>query len=293
MIGLLFGTAHAAMGIEDDLTYLVGRLRAAWPDVQINIRGDSGFGVPKMYDVCEDLRLDYTLGLGMNAVLKRQSEAVLAVALQKYEETGQPQRLFTSLWYQAKSWRRPRFVIIKAEAHAQGTNRRAVVSNRPGASLFAEATDDECTERGESENRNKELKCGMAADRRERPPHHGEPAASLHARRGGQPAGSLASGGRRGCGPREADRRAACRLVALPDALPASGRRHPRLPSRSAIKQRMILIPIRRAPASQPKPAWGKGGRARRPPPSAPPAPQPRQVSPTPDAPSTRMNNSG
>jgi hypothetical protein len=62
-----------------------------------------------------------------------------------------------------------------------------VVTNRLGASLFAEATYDEYTERGESENRNKERKSGMAADRRERPSRRGEPAASLHARRGGQP----------------------------------------------------------------------------------------------------------
>jgi hypothetical protein len=165
MICLLFGTAHPTLGIEDDLTYLVERLRAVWPDVQISIRGDSGFAVPKVYLLCEDLRLDYTFGLGMNAVLKRQSEEVLQEALQKYEQTGEPQRLFTAFWYQAQTWSQPRFTIIKAEAHAQGTNRRAVVTNRPGAMLLPEATYDEYTERGESENRNKELKCGLAADR--------------------------------------------------------------------------------------------------------------------------------
>lgn len=165
MICLLFGTAHPTLGIEDDLTNLVERLRAVWPDVQISIRGDSGFAVPKMYLLCEDLRLDYTFGLGMNAVLKRQSEEVLEEALQKYEQTGQPQRLFTAFWYQAQSWSKPRFTIIKAEAHAQGTNRRAVVTNRPGAPLLPQASYDEYTERGESENRNKELKCGLAADR--------------------------------------------------------------------------------------------------------------------------------
>ena len=33
MVCLLFGTAHAALGIEDDLPYLVRRLREVWPDV--------------------------------------------------------------------------------------------------------------------------------------------------------------------------------------------------------------------------------------------------------------------
>jgi hypothetical protein len=165
MLCLLFGTAHATLGIEDDLAYLVERLRALWPDVQINLRGDSGFAVPKTYTLCEELRVDYTLGLGMNAVLKRRSDDLLKEALRKYEETGQPQRLFTAFWYQAQSWSKARWTIVKAEAHAQGTNRRAVVTNRPGAPLLPQATYDEYTERGESENRNKELKCGLQADR--------------------------------------------------------------------------------------------------------------------------------
>jgi hypothetical protein len=165
MVCLLFGTARPTLGMEDDLAGLVRRLRAVWPDLRISLRGDSGFAVPLTYELCEQLRVDYTLGLGMNAVLKRRSEAILAEALKQYEETGQPQRLFTAFWYQAASWPHPRWTVVKAEAHAQGTNRRAVVTNRPGAQVLPPAAYDEYTERGESENRNKELKCGLQADR--------------------------------------------------------------------------------------------------------------------------------
>jgi hypothetical protein len=165
MVGLLHGTAHASLGLEDDLEYLVQRLRAVWPDVRIEIRGDCGLGVPGIYAACERLRLDYTLGLGMNAVLKRKSDQLLAQAVAQQAETGDPQRLFTAFWYQAESWPEPRWVVVKAEANAQGTNRRAVVTNRPGASILPGATYDEYAERGESENRNKELKCGLRADR--------------------------------------------------------------------------------------------------------------------------------
>ena len=56
-------------------------------------------------------------------------------------------------------------MVVKAEANAQGTNRRFVVTNRPGASVYLEATYDEYAMRGESENRNKELKCGLGMDR--------------------------------------------------------------------------------------------------------------------------------
>jgi hypothetical protein len=109
--------------------------------------------------------VDYTLGLTMNAVLKRRSEEILAEEVRNYEETGQPQRLFTAFDYQAASWPQPRWTIVKAESHAQGTNRRAVVTNRPGARVLPQTTYDEYTERGESENHNKELKCGLQADR--------------------------------------------------------------------------------------------------------------------------------
>jgi hypothetical protein len=153
------------LGAQDDLAYVVGRLRQAWPDVQIHLRGDSGFGVPSMYEACEQLGINYTLGIGMNTTLKKRSEELLAQAVARWESTGQPQRLFTAFWYQAASWPTPRFVVIKCEAHAQGTNRRAVVTNRPGAQVLPQAAYDAYTDRGESENRNKELKTALQADR--------------------------------------------------------------------------------------------------------------------------------
>ncbi|RUL86827.1 transposase [Tautonia sociabilis] len=78
---------------------------------------------------------------------------------------GQQQRSFLPVIYQAESWPTPQLVVIKVEAHAQGTNRRAVVINRPGSAVLPQAVYDEYVMRGESENRNKELKSELAADR--------------------------------------------------------------------------------------------------------------------------------
>ena len=162
---LLHGTAHATLGAQDDLAYVMGRLRQAWPDVQIHLRGDSGLGTPTMYEACEQLNIDYTLGIGMNATLKKASDLLLAEAVAQWESTGQTQRLFTTLEYRAQSWSITRRVIIKCEANAEGINRRAVVSNRPGATVLPGAVYDAYADRGESENRNKELKRGLQADR--------------------------------------------------------------------------------------------------------------------------------
>ena len=165
MLGLRHGTAHAALGADDDLEYLVRRLRQVWPGVAIYVRGDGGFGLPGMYTVCERLGIFYTFGLSTNAVLGRETEELLAEAVRRFASSREPQRLFTGFWYQAGTWPCPRWVVAKAEANRQGTNRRFVVSNRPGARVLVEATYDEYAGRGESENRNKELKCDLGLAR--------------------------------------------------------------------------------------------------------------------------------
>jgi hypothetical protein len=165
MVSLRPGAVPAWLGADDDLDYLVRRLREVWPDVDIEVRGDGGFGVPVMYAVCERLELVYTFGLATNAVLKRMSDVLLAEALENYEKTAVPERRFGTFGYRAGSWPIVRQVVVKAEANAAGTNRRFVVTNRLGVRVLPGATYDEYANRGESENRHKELKCGLAGDR--------------------------------------------------------------------------------------------------------------------------------
>lgn len=165
IVGLRFGTCSAFLGADDDLRYMVRRIRHVWPDMEIHVRADCGFGVPLMYETCEELGVTYSFGIGMNATLKAASDELLNKAVAGFESTGEKQRLFMRLEYQAESWNRQRTVIIKAEMHAGGENRRAVVSDRPAAWDFPEAIYDAYTERGESENRNFELKCDLRAER--------------------------------------------------------------------------------------------------------------------------------
>ncbi|HEV3445047.1 MAG TPA: transposase, partial [Gemmataceae bacterium] len=84
MLSLRHGSAHAALGADDDVAYLVTRLRRVWPDVVLHFRGDCAFGVPDMYEVCERLRVVYTFGLTANAVLQRETESLLAEVIATY-----------------------------------------------------------------------------------------------------------------------------------------------------------------------------------------------------------------
>jgi hypothetical protein len=92
LLSLRPGNVHAALGADDDLAYLVTRLRDVWPDVVLHFRGNCGFGLPAMYDVCEGLRVGYTFSLSANAVLQRPTEDLLTEAVDTYERERQVAR---------------------------------------------------------------------------------------------------------------------------------------------------------------------------------------------------------
>jgi hypothetical protein len=65
-------------GVVATLRRLVAALRAAWPDVLILVRGDSGLAVPEMYEFCEAHGLLYALGYSSNDVRKQRTAAALS-----------------------------------------------------------------------------------------------------------------------------------------------------------------------------------------------------------------------
>jgi len=158
------GTVHAAVGADDDLMRVVNALRKQRPDIAIHIRGDAGFGVPWMYEICEENGLTYTFGFSSNERLKRLTEGLMDRAVERYAQTQQKQRLFECLEYQAQTWNHPRRVIAKAECHEQGTNLRLIVTNLSNV----ESADDgqrEYDDYIQSEHRMDELKNGLHMDR--------------------------------------------------------------------------------------------------------------------------------
>lgn len=81
----------------------------------------------------------------MNGVLKRESQARQDQAGAQFEQPRQPPRRFMSRMYPAGTWSAPQRVVIPCEAHEQGLNRRAEVTNRPGAEVWQRAVYDEYT----------------------------------------------------------------------------------------------------------------------------------------------------
>ncbi len=156
------GNTHASRGAVAILKRVVSRLRAAWPSVRIGIRADAGFAVPALYEYCEDEGIDYTVGLVTNPRLKALAEPLLERAQERYEAEGEKVRLLAEGRYRAGSWERERRVVYKAEAMPEGTNRRFVVTSRTDE---PEKLYDWYVGRGETENRIKDFKLALKADR--------------------------------------------------------------------------------------------------------------------------------
>ena len=127
------GTCHASRGAVGVLKRLVRHIRARFPQVTIELRADSGFAVPGVYDYCEDQHIPYTIGLATNDRLEALAAPLAEQAKEQREETGEKVRLLDEGHYQAGTWRQERRVVIKAEALEKGLNIRFVVTSRDDA----------------------------------------------------------------------------------------------------------------------------------------------------------------
>jgi hypothetical protein len=151
----------------EELTRVVGQIRARWPAVEIWIRADSGFARESVMTWCEANDVHYVLGLAKNARLRRAIGRALAEAEAEHRVTQVPVRRFEELRYRTrKSWSRERRVVAKAEWLPGKANPRFVVTSLAtedhGAKTLYETI--YCA-RGDMENRIKEQQLALFADR--------------------------------------------------------------------------------------------------------------------------------
>jgi hypothetical protein len=157
------GTVHASRFVVLVLRRLLRRLRAAWPDVALAIRADSGFAVPRLYAWCDANGVESTVGLIPNPALERLAAPLLAEArARSADQGGAKVRLAGEARYRAGSWPIARRVVFKAEVLPKGPNTRFVVTARDDEPL---ALDDWYVDRGDAENRIKDLKNALDAGR--------------------------------------------------------------------------------------------------------------------------------
>jgi hypothetical protein len=162
------GNAHAARGALGVLRRIIRRLKQRFPHVQIVVRGDSAFAVPRILRMVEELNRElgdiaYIVGLAQNAVLLRFGAAALSEARLRFQATKQPVQHFDAFAYAAETWPHTRHVVMKAEVSEHGANPRFVVTSLPefAPALLYHAY----CERGQCENFIKDFKNALHADR--------------------------------------------------------------------------------------------------------------------------------
>ena len=146
------------------LKLLVRRFREEWPEIRIIMRADSGFCRHRMLRWCERENVYYIIGIARNNRLLKVSEKVIKRSVELFKKTNQKARIFGETRYAAKSWRKERRVIIKAEQLIQGENIRYVVTNLNNKDTKYLYDKIYC-QRGDMENRIKEHQLELFGDR--------------------------------------------------------------------------------------------------------------------------------
>jgi len=156
------GTASYKVALFSMLRRAVLLLRERFPNAKIILRADAGFGFHDTLAFCEQYKVDYLLGTQSNEQLATLSTPVQIDVCLKYRWEGDGCREYGQFNYKARTWPHYRKVVIKAEITLGKLQARYVVTNLDGSPeelylLYCE--------RGDRENRIKELKLGLFSGR--------------------------------------------------------------------------------------------------------------------------------
>jgi hypothetical protein len=153
------GAKNAAAVIK----LLVQRLRCAWPEARIIVRGDSGFCRQRLLRWCERSGVSYIIGLARNARLEARVRLAELMLADEFERSGTKQRLIDEFSYAADSWNIERRVITRLEHASLGNNPRFIVTNLEGNAV--QLYERLYCARGEAENRIKEAQLDLFGTR--------------------------------------------------------------------------------------------------------------------------------
>src|SRR6202044_618169 len=82
----------AAFGCRQEMERIVKQIRAAWPEVKIVLRGDSGFCRNELMSWCESNGVDFVFGLARNKRLRKIIGQQMHEATVQWKQTGEPAR---------------------------------------------------------------------------------------------------------------------------------------------------------------------------------------------------------
>lgn len=158
------GKTPTASEIKSLLKRIEKRLRKAWPQTKLILRGDSHHTKPEVMDWMEGVGMDFITGLSPNSRLNKMFVATMKRAEKRFDLSGRKVTMFASDYYAAGTWSRPRRVVCRVIVSEQGTDVRYIVTS------FAKASAKYLYEtvysgRGRMELMIKDHKNGLKSDR--------------------------------------------------------------------------------------------------------------------------------
>lgn len=106
------GNVYTSNGVVDFIQPLIEHYNEKFPETIPFLRGDSGFAVPDLYELCEKESVYYVIRLKSNANLQRIADELHPPSLDS--DVTKTECYYEESIYQAKSWAKPRKVIIKS-----------------------------------------------------------------------------------------------------------------------------------------------------------------------------------
>jgi hypothetical protein len=163
------GNAPAVRGALGILRRTLELVRSYFPAARIRVRLDGGFAHPRLLDFLDSQpRLEYVVAVAKNAVLQRKVKTVMAQARRLSRQSQRTEHVYSETWYAARTWKNLRRVIVKAEVVRQDgkkpkNNPRFVITNMKQSPQWI--YENVYCQRGDVENRIKELHQGLQIDR--------------------------------------------------------------------------------------------------------------------------------
>ena len=165
LMGTLLRSAcgRSTKGVMSMVRLAVRIVRERFPDARIVLRGDCGFGYGRLMNWCDAHGVDYVFAFQVTDLLKDMALPVQMDVAIKHSWAGEGCREYGDVSYCGKTWDRSRRIVIKAEAKGGVIDTRYVVTS--DTDLTAEDVYIWYTQRGDLENRIKEMKLDLSSGR--------------------------------------------------------------------------------------------------------------------------------
>jgi len=106
------GNVYTSNSVVDFLRPMLEHYNKTFPETSALVRGDSGFAVPDLYELCEKESVYYIIRLKANAQLKALAEELHPT--HEIRDVSVTERYIDESIYQASSWSAPRRIVIQS-----------------------------------------------------------------------------------------------------------------------------------------------------------------------------------